>query len=91
MPTKSTSVLGKPVKRTPKIKTQEYKKPLKIGDNGPEVQYMAAMLAKNGSAIKPTTMFHIGMRMAVVAFQKKNGLKPTGVIDKKTWSKLASK
>ena len=90
-PKKSTSTLGKPVKRTPKIKPQEYTKPLKIGDKGPEVQYTAMLLSQKGSSIKPTSVFHIGMRSAVSAFQKKNSLEVTGVIDKKTWVKLSAK
>lgn len=80
--------LGKPVNRKPKIKPQEYAKPLKLGDAGPAVQYMALWLKQKGSTLKPTSKFHIGMRSAVISFQKKNNLKPTGVIDKKTWEKL---
>ena len=83
--------LGKPVKRTPKIKPQEYVKPLKQGDKGPAVQYMALWLAQKGSSMKATDTFHVGMRSAVICFQKKNNLKPTGVIDKKTWTKLVAK
>lgn len=85
---KKTPELGKPVKRTPKIKPRDYEKPLKIGDEGPAVQYIVLWLAQKGSTVKPTMKFHVGVRSAVVAFQKKNGLKPTGVIDKKTWTKL---
>lgn len=80
--------LGKPVNRKPKIKPQEYVKPLKLGDTGPAVQYMMLWLKQKGSSLKPTNKFHIGMRSAVISFQKKNSLKPTGVIDKKTWEKL---
>lgn len=83
--------LGVPVKRMPKIKPQEYEKPLKLNDKGPAVQYMALWLAQKGSSIKPTNVFHIGMRSAVLSFQAKNKLKPTGVIDKKTWMKLIAK
>ena len=75
--------------RKPKVKPQEYVKPLKQGDKGPEVQYMALWLNQKGSTIKPTSVFHIGMRSAVISFQKKNKLKPTGIIDKKTWDKLS--
>lgn len=83
--------LGVPVKRTPKIKPQEYEKPLKLNDKGPAVQYMALWLAQKGSSIKPTNVFHIGMRSAVMSFQVKNKMKPTGIIDKKTWMKLIVK
>ena len=83
--------LGKPVRRSPKIKPQTYEKPLKLGDKGVAVQYMALWLAQKGSSLKPTADFHIGMHSAVISFQKKNKLKPTGVIDKKTWMKLIAK
>lgn len=78
-------------KNVAKIKPQEYTKPLKLKDEGPAVQYIAWRLAQKGSGLKPTYVFHIGMRSAVVRFQKKNGLKVTGVIDKKTWTKLIAK
>lgn len=73
------------------MKPQKYEKPLKLGDVGPAVQYAALWLAQKGSTLKPTKDFHIGMRSAVVSFQKKNNLKPTGIIDKKTWVKLTIK
>lgn len=85
------TTLGTPVKRTVKIKPQEYVKPLKLGDKGPAVQYVVLWLAQKGSTVKPTSIYHIGVRSAVVSFQKKNNLKPTGVIDKKTWTKLTTK
>ena len=77
--------------KCPKVKPAEYVKPLKFGDKGPAVEFMAFMLGQKGSALKPTGVFHIGMRSAVIGFQKKNGLKPTGIIDKKTWAKVAAK
>lgn len=80
--------LGKPVKRTAKT---VYEKPVKIGDRGPVVLYVCQMLGKKGSTIKLTDKFHIGMRSAVISFQKKNKLQPTGIVDKKTWMKLAAK
>lgn len=81
--------LGTPVKRQPKVKPQAYEKPLKLNDKGPAVQFMALWLKQKGSSLQPTNVFHIGMRSAVISFQKKNGLKPTGIIDKKTWEKLS--
>ena len=63
-------------------------KAFKMGDKGPEIKKIAAALKKHGSTIKPTAVFSIGMRSAVVSFQKKKGLKVTGVVDKMTWDKL---
>jgi peptidoglycan hydrolase-like protein with peptidoglycan-binding domain len=83
--------LGEPVKRVPKVKPQEYTKPLKLGDKGPVIQFMVLWLQQKGSSVKATNVFHIGVRSAVVCFQKKNGLKPTGIVDKKTWTKLTAK
>ena len=77
-------------KKTSTIKPMDYEKPLKLGDKGPAVQYMALWLAQKGSTIKKTNVFHIGMRRAVVSFQTKNKLKATGVIDKRTWTKLVA-
>ena len=86
--TKETKQLGVPVKRTRKVKAPEYTKPLKLGDQGAVVEYMVHALIRHGSRMNPGDRFHIGMRSAVICFQKKNQLKPTGVIDKKTWEKL---
>lgn len=63
-------------------------KTIKIGDKGSEVKKICAALKKNGSTIKPTDEYTIGMLSAVRAFQKKQGLPVTGVVDKKTWDKL---
>lgn len=63
-------------------------KPIKLNDKGAAVKEAAKLLAKAGSSIKPTEEFNVGMRSAVCAFQKKNGLPVTGIIDKKTWDKL---
>lgn len=68
----------------------EYVKPVKLGEKGEIVKGIAEMLQKHGSTIKVTDVFGIGMRSAVIAFQKKNNLKPTGVVDKKTWTKLSA-
>lgn len=91
---KEKTKLGAPVKRTPKAKSAKslgFGGILKIGDKGPVVEYAAKCLAKKGSSIKPTKMFHIGMQAAVFSFQRKNGLPQTGKIDKKTWMKLTAK
>lgn len=83
--------LGVPVQRKQKVKPMDYEKPVKLGDKGPVVQYVAQWLKQKGSSIQTTSVFHIGMRSAVISFQKKNGLKATGVVDKKTWVKLTAK
>ena len=80
--------LGKPVKRVCTPKKVPYDKPVKLGAKGPAVLWICAMLQKHGSTIKQVDRFHIGVRSAVVSFQTKNKLKPTGVVDKKTWDKL---
>ena len=80
--------MSKAVAKPKKIKEVPYEKALKTGMIGPQVAYACAMLQKHGSTLKPTDKFHVGMRSAVICFQKKNGLKPTGAIDKKTWDKL---
>ena len=64
--------------------------PLKINDKGPEVLKAQKYLQKAGSTIKLSGVFTIGMVAAVKAFQKKNSLKPTGVIDAKLFDKLAA-
>ena len=66
-------------------------KSFKLGDKGTDIRKIATLLRKHGSSIKPTDTFTIGMRSAVVSFQKKNGLPVTGVVDKKTWDKLNKK
>ena len=63
-------------------------KPIKIGDKGPVITEIQKLLVKSGSTIKPTKVFHIGMQSAVCAFQRKNKLPQTGIVDKKTWDKL---
>lgn len=63
-------------------------KPIKIGNKGPVITEIQKLLVKSGSTIKPTKVFHIGMQAAVFAFQRKNSLPQTGIVDKKTWDKL---
>ena len=74
--------------RAPK-KEVAYEKPVKLGEHGPAVLWICRMLQKNGSTVKLTDKFHIGVRSAVISFQKKNKMKPTGIVDKKTWDKLS--
>lgn len=61
---------------------------LKLKDEGKDVLLVQQMLAKLGSKIKETGVYTIGMMSAVRSFQKKNGLKVTGVVDQKTWDAL---
>lgn len=64
--------------------------PMKCGEKGTRVEKAQIQLAKAGSTIKPNAVYTIGMVSAVKAFQKKNGLKVTGVIDQKTWTALSA-
>lgn len=64
------------------------KKALQYGDEGTLVKKYQTILAKTGSKIKPNGKFTIGMVSAVRAFQKKNGLAVTGILDAKTMAKL---
>ena len=66
-------------------------KAIKMGAKGKVVSDIQKLLQKAGSTIKVTGEFGIGMLSAVKAFQKKNGLKVTGIVDKKTYEKLAAK
>lgn len=62
--------------------------PLKYGDEGKKVEEAQKLLQKAGSSIQINGKFTIGMASAVKAFQKKNKLKVTGIIDIQTWEKL---
>lgn len=64
------------------------KKVITLGKTGVEVKKIQQLLAKAGSSIKPNGVFGIGMLSAVKAFQKRNGLKVTGVVDAATLKKL---
>lgn len=65
-------------------------KPIKLGAKGKAVSDIQKLLQKAGSTIKVNGEFGIGMLSAVKAFQRKNGLKVTGAVDKKTLDKLAT-
>ena len=62
--------------------------PIGVAAAGKEVVEICKQLALAGSKIKPVKNYTIGVYSAVKAFQKKNGLSATGVVDKKTWDKL---
>jgi peptidoglycan hydrolase-like protein with peptidoglycan-binding domain len=64
------------------------KKVIKLGAKGIDVKKIQQLLAKAGSTIKPNGVFSIGMLSAVKAFQKRNNLKVTGVVDAATLKKL---
>ena len=59
------------------------------GEKSARITKAQKLLAKAGSAIKPSGVFSIGMVSAVKAFQKKHGLPVTGEVDAKTMNKLA--
>lgn len=59
-----------------------------IGYAGKEVIDIQKQLVLAGSTIKPVKVYTIGMFSAVKAFQKKNELPVTGIVDKPTWNKL---
>ena len=63
-------------------------KKMMLNDKGAQIKVAQELLKKAGSTIKVTGIFSIGMLSAVRAFQKKNNLKVTGVIDNATWKKL---
>lgn len=71
-------------------KTVKLPCPLKLNDKGPKVLEVQKFLVKAGSSIKLTGVYTIGMVSAVRSFQKKNGLKPTGMVDLKTYEKLSA-
>lgn len=64
---------------------------LKLLDKGPKVRKASELLAKHGSSLKPTDLFTLAMRSAVLAFQKKHGLEQTAKVDKATWKALKKK
>ena len=66
-----------------------YEKPVKMGAEGKVVAWICRKLRDKGSTIKETEKFNIGVRSAVVSFQKRKNLNPTGIVDKRTWDKLA--
>ena len=64
---------------------------LKLNDKGYDVLEASRLLRAHGSKMRETMHFSIAMRSAVVSFQKKYNLEPTGIIDKKTWKALRKK
>ena len=61
-----------------------------MGNEGADVLKYQKLLQKTGSTIKLSKKFTIGMASAIKSFQKKVGLKVTGVIDAKTAEALAN-
>ena len=49
------------------------------------------LLRENGSSIKVTGKFSIGMSTALCKYQRDNGLEVTGELDKDTWKSLTKK
>lgn len=66
-------------------------KNMKLYSKGKKVQKASVLLANHGSKLKQTSEYTVAMVSAVMAFQRRNGLEVTGVIDWKTWCKLTSK
>ena len=64
---------------------------LELNDKGYDVLEASRLLRSHGSKMRETMHFTIGMRSAVVNFQKKHNLEPTGVIDKAAWKALRKK
>ena len=62
--------------------------PIGLNAEGKEVEEIVKLLAKAGSSVKPTKKYTIGVRSAVLSFQKKNKLPATGIVDGKTWMAL---
>lgn len=61
---------------------------LKKGARGPAVRRLQHLLAKHGARITVDGQFGQRTAASVKAFQKRNGLKATGVVAAKTWQKL---
>ena len=64
---------------------------IKEKDSGEIVVQLQLFLSRCGSNVKVDGQFNVGTRNAVRAFQKKQGLEVTGVVDSKTWLKLLEK
>ena len=64
---------------------------LKRGDSGDLVAQLQDFLSRKGSSVKVDGVFGAGTQSAVRAFQRKNGLKVTGVVDGKVWDFLIKK
>lgn len=63
--------------------------PMKYGEESARIIKAQKLLQKAGSKIQPNGKYTIGMVTAVKAFQKKNKLPVTGIIDAKTMNKLS--
>lgn len=69
---------------------REYKSELKYGSTGNNVQLVQQRLMDLGyfTYYKTTTGYYKNTQAAVEAFQKNNGLKVTGTVNKETWNLL---
>lgn len=63
---------------------------MKMGEKSGRVAKARKLLAKAGSTLKEGDTFDIGMLSAVKAFQKRTGLKVTGMIDAATMNALSA-
>ena len=66
-----------------------FRHPLDTGDRGALVLFAQSKLAEHGTYTGPLDgRYDTEVSRAVRAFQEANGLKITGVIDRKTWDAL---
>ena len=61
---------------------------LKEGAKGQIVDQLQIFLSKCGSKVQVSGIFNSGTRNAVIAFQKRNCLNPTGIVEDTTWARL---
>lgn len=67
----------------------EYRHSLDTGDRGALVLWAQSRLTEHGDYAGPLDgRFRLETSKAVRAFQQRNGLKVTGIIDRRTWDLL---
>ena len=64
---------------------------MKKHDSEKDITKAQEWLRNCGSSIKVTGKYTIGMKTAILKFQKDNRLEQTGILDNKTWAKLKIK